>query len=202
MYGPTESIGITTGTLNEMDNLKDYIVVLKNIVPKETIDIVLQEYKDSDEWTKSTVESNQINVKTRNCDVINISSPEVIQNSLHRQQIDNIVFESVKTCIKKFNDIFEHSHVAEDTGYQLLRYNIGQFYKQHTDSFILEPRLVTASIHLNENYEGGEFAFFYRKLKYKLNKGDVLMFPSTFMYPHEIMPVTKGTRYSITTWFR
>ena len=29
-----------------------------------------------------------------------------------------------------------------------------------------------------------------------------VMFPSTFMYPHEVMPVTKGTRYSIITWFR
>ena len=47
----------------------------------------------------------------------------------------------------------------------------------------------------------GEFAFFNRELKYKLNQGDVIMFPSTFMYPHEIMPITKGTRYSIITWF-
>ena len=36
---------------------------------------------------------------------------------------------------------------------------------------------------------------------YKLEKGDALMFPSNFMYPHEVMPVTKGTRYSIITWF-
>ena len=35
----------------------------------------------------------------------------------------------------------------------------------------------------------------------KLKKGDAIMFPSNFMYPHEIMPVTQGTRYSIITWF-
>ena len=26
------------------------------------------------------------------------------------------------------------------------------------------------------------------------------MFPSSFMYPHEVMPVTKGTRYSLVVW--
>jgi len=185
-----------------MERLEEYIVIFEGLVPKETIDIVLQEYKDSTEWTKTTVEYNQINDKTRNCDVINISSPEVIQNNLQRRKIDDIVFNNVRECIKNYNSMFKHSHVAEDTGYQLLRYKTGQFYTQHTDSFLLEPRLVTASIHLNDDYKGGEFAFFDRKLKYKLNKGDVLMFPSTFMYPHEVMPVTKGTRYSITTWFR
>jgi predicted 2-oxoglutarate/Fe(II)-dependent dioxygenase YbiX len=41
----------------------------------------------------------------------------------------------------------------------------------------------------------------YKQLKYNLKKGSVLMFPSNFMYPHEILEVTKGTRYSIITWF-
>ena len=35
---------------------------------------------------------------------------------------------------------------------------------------------------------------------YKLNKGDVLMFPSTFLYPHRVEPVIEGTRYSYVSW--
>jgi predicted 2-oxoglutarate/Fe(II)-dependent dioxygenase YbiX len=54
---------------------------------------------------------------------------------------------------------------------------------------------------LNDDFEGGEFVFFNKELKYKLEKGDAIMFPSNFMYPHEVMPVTQGTRYSIITWF-
>ena len=53
---------------------------------------------------------------------------------------------------------------------------------------------------MNDAYEGGEVALFNRELVYKLDAGDVLVFPSNFMYPHEIMPVTEGTRYSIITW--
>ena len=74
-------------------------------------------------------------------------------------------------------------------------------YKQHTDSFKDRPRAVSCSFILNDEYEGGEFAFFNREAVYKLKKGSCIMFPSNFMYPHEIMPVTHGTRYSIVTWF-
>ena len=33
-------------------------------------------------------------------------------------------------------------------------------------------------------------------------KGDLLVFPSSFTYPHEVLPVKSGTRYSIITWIR
>jgi len=53
----------------------------------------------------------------------------------------------------------------------------------------------------NDDYEGGEFAFFNREKVYKFEKGDAILFPSNFMFPHEILPVTSGTRYSIITWY-
>ena len=34
----------------------------------------------------------------------------------------------------------------------------------------------------------------------KLKTGDILMFPSNFMYPHEVTECTKGTRYSFVSW--
>jgi predicted 2-oxoglutarate/Fe(II)-dependent dioxygenase YbiX len=60
---------------------------------------------------------------------------------------------------------------------------------------------VSCSFALNDNYEGGEFSFFDGQIKIKLPKGAALLFPSNFMYPHQILPVTNGTRYSIITWF-
>jgi|LWDU01.1.fsa_nt_gi predicted 2-oxoglutarate/Fe(II)-dependent dioxygenase YbiX len=52
---------------------------------------------------------------------------------------------------------------------------------------------------LNNNYEGGEFVMF-KNIKYKIKAGEILIFPSIFLYPHKVMPVTKGTRYTYTTW--
>jgi predicted 2-oxoglutarate/Fe(II)-dependent dioxygenase YbiX len=54
---------------------------------------------------------------------------------------------------------------------------------------------------LNDEYEGGEFAFFDREIIIRGGKGSIVMFPSNFMFPHEVMPVTSGTRYSIITWY-
>ena len=36
----------------------------------------------------------------------------------------------------------------------------------------------------------------------KLVKGSIVFFPSNFMYPHTIKPITKGQRYSIVSWLR
>ena len=30
--------------------------------------------------------------------------------------------------------------------------------------------------------------------------GSAVCFPSNFTFPHEILPVTKGTRYALVTW--
>ena len=52
---------------------------------------------------------------------------------------------------------------------------------------------------LNDDYKGGEFIMFQDK-KIELKKGDLLIFPSVFLYPHRVEPVTKGTRYSFISW--
>ena len=36
----------------------------------------------------------------------------------------------------------------------------------------------------------------------KLSAGSIVFFPSNFMYPHSIEPITKGTRYSIVAWLQ
>ena len=36
--------------------------------------------------------------------------------------------------------------------------------------------------------------------KIDTKKGDLLIFPSNFLYPHRIAPVTKGARYSYVSW--
>jgi len=51
---------------------------------------------------------------------------------------------------------------------------------------------------LNEDYEGGEFMLCGEKIE--LKTGDVIVFPSNFLYPHEVKPVKSGVRYSFVSW--
>lgn len=52
---------------------------------------------------------------------------------------------------------------------------------------------------LNEDYEGGEFVF-WNDRPLKIPTGSVIVFPSNFLYPHEVLPVTKGTRNTYVSW--
>jgi len=184
-------------------NLEDYIITLDNMMPDELCDLILNEYGNSIDWFPTTVgPEGSLNRNIRNADTVCISLDNIIaRNQELRKAIDSDVFVVANNSIRKYNEIFPEAKIEQDSGYELLRYNEGQFYIQHTDSFKMRPRAVSCSIALNDDYEGGEFAFFGREIKIKLKKGSVLLFPSNFMYPHEIMPVTKGTRYSIITWF-
>jgi hypothetical protein len=184
------------------NKLEDYIYVVKNALSLNLCDKIIDEFKNSDEWQDTIVGSGVIKKDIRNCQTIVISFPHVIQkNKDIRHGLDNAIFDGASKCITEYNTKFKHCKIEEDSGYELLKYPEGCFYIQHVDSFKARPRSVSCSFILNDDFEGGEFAFFDRELKYKLEKGDAIMFPSNFMYPHEIMPVTKGTRYSIITWF-
>ena len=183
-----------------MHNIKNYIVTFDGVITDALCDAILEEYVEDDNWQAALTDAGLD--KARQCSSIGISFESIINKNLKvRAKIDKYLFASAGLAIKKYNEKFPLALIQEDSGYDLLRYKEGQFYIQHTDSFKNRPRAVSCSFALNDDYEGGEFAFFNRELVYKLKKGSCIMFPSNFMYPHEIMPVTSGTRYSIVTWF-
>jgi len=87
---------------------------------------------------------------------------------------------------------------------QLARYEEGQFYTKHIDMGCghMGNRKLSFSVQLSapDTYEGGDIVcdnngkdFFAPR-----DLGSVTVFPS-FM-PHEVKPVTKGTRYSLVVW--
>jgi predicted 2-oxoglutarate/Fe(II)-dependent dioxygenase YbiX len=118
--------------------------------------------------------------------------------NLVKSQIERIYFhykaKFPKMASNKINQI------------DLLRYISGGKYETHTDHFTNTPRHLSIIINLNDDYEGGDLIFTDQKDKeikrLKLNKGTIVFFPSNFMYPHMIEPITKGTRYSIVAWLQ
>jgi len=183
-------------------NLKDYIIVLDDVLPHSVCDKILEEYAKTDEWQQTVVGGGEERLDIRSATTIQISADFVVaRNAELRREIDSDVFAGATIAIRAYNNKFKDNIIEEDSGYELLRYETGQFYTQHTDSFKARPRAVSCSFALNDDYEGGEFGFFDREITIKAPKGGAVLFPSNFMYPHEIIPVTKGARYSIVTWF-
>lgn len=182
--------------------LEEYIFTLDNVVPEELCDRILKEYCECDSWNPTSVGSGNVDPHIRNCDVINISNNMILDKNFDvRKKIDEDLYTCASNAINEYRKLFPEVASEIDTGYDLLRYNEGQFYIQHTDSFKNQQRSVSCSFLLNDDYEGGEFAFFDREIMIRGGKGSIIMFPSNFMFPHEVMPVTSGTRYSIITWY-
>lgn len=53
---------------------------------------------------------------------------------------------------------------------------------------------------LNDDFDGGEFLMFNDEKQINLKIGDIIIFPSIFLYPHKVAPVTKGTRNTFVAW--
>ena len=181
--------------------LEDFIQVFDDVLSPKNCNLILDEYKNSSEWLDTRTGDGEVSKNTRNCTEISISSQHILEQNFDvRKNLDDAVFESVRNVISNYNNLIPTFRIDIDTGYQLLRYKEGEFYIQHTDSFKEQQRSLSCSIQLNEDYEGGEFALFDREMMIRTSHGSAIVFPSNFMYPHEIMPVIKGTRYSIITW--
>lgn len=60
---------------------------------------------------------------------------------------------------------------------------------------------VSASVRLNDGYEGGALRFVRQGYDAdELVVGDLIAWPSLVTHPHEVMPVDRGTKYGLTIW--
>ena len=88
----------------------------------------------------------------------------------------------------------------------LLRYENTGHYKYHHDAGSVGEfrRNISIIMLLNNDYEGGQLCFRNpdETGEFCIDPvpGRIILWPSIFMYPHTVKPVTKGTRYSIVSW--
>ena len=112
---------------------------------------------------------------------------------LIQEYIDNLKFE----WFKNINGI---------TKLKFIKYSSNQKMEEHCDHIHTmfngkRKGIPTLSIIglLNDDYEGGNLVMFGDK-KIETKQGDLIIFPSLFLFPHKIEPVTKSIRYSYVSW--
>lgn len=183
-------------------NIGDYIAVYNNALSNDLCDQIIKEYSD-DEYENSITFDERDNYRTNK--QVSISEDFVIeQNPKVRKYIDDKIFELLTSNINNYFLRFLSSVTdLNDEGYHLLKYDIGEFYNEHVDACGQNSiRTLSCSIILNDDYEGGKLKFFNGNYEVEAKKGDMILFPSNFMFPHQVTPVTKGVRYSIVTWIK
>jgi len=180
------------------NNLYNYIRVYERIFPSKLCDEIINEYADSDLWADQTI----VNQSNHSCYMKALQlSTDRTKTTIERKRIDHDIFTNVNKIFKKYISRFPLLKLTSDTGYILLKYSVGDFYKLHVDEGEGQSRTLSCVICLTDDYTGGEFAFLNKQKVFKLKKGDVLLFPSNFMFPHEVYPIVSGNRYTIVTWF-
>jgi len=99
--------------------------------------------------------------------------------------------------------------------FQVLNYEVGQFYRTHHDygkedvHLACGPRILTFFLYLSDVEEGGETAFPTLGIRVKPKKGRALLWPSTLNSDpeaqdvrtmHEALPVIRGKKYAANSW--
>jgi hypothetical protein len=181
-----------------MDHLEG-VVVLKNIANldfcKKIIDLTNEKAKDKLEIKTGLVTSER-DVKGY---CLNFNTPT-----------NMFYWNYIKAEIERWYSLYK-SKFPKLSSYKinqidLLKYDVGGKYVVHTDHHTYTPRTLSVIINLNDEYEGGDLVFTDQKeqeiKRLQLEKGTIVFFPSNFMYPHSIEPITKGTRYSIVAWLQ
>ena len=185
-----------------MNQIEDYIIV-KNTISKEICQSLIEE-NNKKEWRKHTwnnyTTGENTSESTKELDVMPCTQEQqdkitpYLLKALEDYQIKvSVPGEKTQSFLTKFSPI------------RFNKYEVGTLMREHYDHIhsLFDGKMrgvpiVSIVANLNESYEGAEF---YRRGKeIKLKTGDILLFPSNFMYPHEVKEATKGTRYSFVSW--
>ena len=139
----------------------------------------------------------------------------VIPNSEERVKMDEVwareenrPYPSLKSAVLKsmrfYGEEHENFSCIHHTDFRINRYGVNGFMSPHIDNIHHShgqkygyPQ-VSVLLFLNDDYEGGEFIV--ADNEYHPTVGSALIFPSNFMFPHEVKSVTKGERWSVITW--
>ena len=184
--------------------LKDLIHVEKGIIPANLCDHIIQDI-ETREWEKHSWYNLNEEVKsedTKELDVQYITSD--LQYSLL-----SIMNHVASSYVKEYS--YKQSYLTQSimTIYSPIRFNRysnGQTMKQHHDHihslFDGENKgipVLSFILNFNDDYEGADL-YFWNDYKIPLGKGDVVIFPSLFLFPHGVTEIKKGVRYSGVAW--
>ena len=178
--------------------MKEYILEVKKIIPqsfcKKIISYFDNNYQDAETF-------GGLNKNVRNCLTRNMLESKSLGQKICLNATREKIFESVFHYQSKFG-----VSISKISQLDLLKYEKNDFkagYNFHEDfGDSATERHLSISICLNNEYKGGEFVFDFpnEKMTIPQNVGDAIIFPSNFMFPHQVNKITEGTRYALIAW--
>ena len=176
-------------------NVKDYCKVY-NVIPKDICDKIILDYKNNPNWQEHEwYIPRDDSYTTRHNKELSVLDT--------KNELDYLSPWLTATLEKYCNDIGVGTHIVSIyTPLRLNRYATGEIMSEHCDLIRRGPHdgvpVLSFILAFNDDYQGGKFMMNNEIVE--LKQGDILIFPSTFLYKHCITEVTSGTRYSGVIW--
>lgn len=184
---------------NDKYDLRNYVYKIDNFIDQPTCKQLIKkisklEWKSHGYWDEK---NNTVRTYDNELSVLQTDIPEV-------KQLNSKIKYAIEEYISKFTTLFwsynAYSYI------RLNRYNKNTYMRTHCDHIYslfdgTKKGVPVLSIlgALNSNYTGGDFIMFEQDV-IKLDPGNLLIFPSSFLFPHEVTPVLSGTRYTYISW--
>ena len=196
-------------THNKPDTLLDEcIFIAEKIIPADLCDSIVKDIETREwqphRWYNVTTDTNH-SEETMELDV-QPASPQI------QKQLNKFIIEAGRQYQKNYG--FQMGGYG-DAPAQIMnqfcplrfnRYGSGQIMRQHHDHIhslfdgkIKGVPVLTFILNFNDDYEGADL-YFWEDTMVKLGKGDIIMFPSSWLFPHGVTEAKKGVRYSGSVW--
>jgi hypothetical protein len=186
-----------------MQNLNDYVLRLPNHIDNHLADETLTYLEDPRTvWEEHVFYNNREGEYYSNGEDC-FYSRSILPN---QQQLMKRVWHSIEEYVVKAHKSDYFNGWEGFTQVEFHRYHPTSKMLKHCDHIhsIFDgtvkgiPILTVLGV-LNDGYTGGEFSMFEDTV-IPFEKGDVIVFPSCFLYPHEVKQLTEGVRYSFVSW--
>lgn len=182
---------------NVMNNYQEFIPAVEHFMGLGNEDIQWSDsyvYKDGEQMIDENRTSKTYFVPYLQKDETLFSQKDLLDKYV-RNTINSFADEIEKDYQNYYNVL-----VPEHRGYSILKYSKNEQFTDHIDHTVYEPRTISTIWYINDDYEGGEICFPRFDIKYKPNKNELLLFPSTYTYNHSVTPVKNGVRYCVVSW--
>ena len=186
--------------------IKNFIKIYDNVIPLKILSNLIK-FTGTRDFKEAAIvgekNSSQINFNIRRTYVYSLNNLSNFLSDVHWGSFLNNLFKNNLMNYTKDLNINDFP-IRSIVDISILKYENTGFYTWHTDHAAEVPRTMSCILLLNNDYEGGNLCFRNPdgtgEWEVEVKPNRMIVWPSNFLYPHTVKPITKGIRYSIVAW--
>ena len=184
--------------------IKNFIKIYDNVIPLNVLSNLIQ-YCNNIKFIEARISGGEgtTNFNVRKTYTHTTSNLHNSLSSVHWFNLLGFYFKNHLNKYPKDCNILDYE-IKKILNIDILKYQETGFYTWHVDHFAEIPRTMSCILLLNNDYDGGNICFRNPdgsgEWEVEVKPNRMIIWPSNFLYPHTVKPVTKGTRYSVVAW--